>query len=44
MDKEIICNRLNEILDLLNMRLPHEAKTQVKGLLNEIEHGVYDSK
>ncbi|MDB4549377.1 hypothetical protein N9Z86_00485 [bacterium] len=44
MDKEIILSRLNEVLDLLNMRQPHEAKTQIKGLLNEIKHGVYDIK
>jgi hypothetical protein len=44
MDKKIICSRLNEVLGLLDMRKSHEAKSQVKGLLNEIKHGVYDIK
>jgi|TARA_B100001094_G_scaffold326309_1_gene382205 hypothetical protein len=42
MDKELIYLKLNEILDSLNSRKPHQAKTELEGLLNEIKYGIYD--
>tara|TARA_R110000765_G_scaffold109154_1_gene200251 strand:- start:242 stop:373 length:132 start_codon:yes stop_codon:yes gene_type:complete len=42
MDKEIIYQKLNEILDSLNGRKLHEAKVELEGLLNEIKYGIYD--
>ena len=37
MDKEIIYNRLSEILDLIESRRVYDAQTQLEGLLNEIK-------
>ena len=42
MDKEIIYNRLSEILDLIESRRVYVAQTQLEGLLNEIKYGIYD--
>jgi hypothetical protein len=42
MDKEIIYNRLSEILDLIESRRVYDAQTQLEGLLNEIKYGIYD--
>lgn len=41
MEKEIIYNRLNEILELIESRNYQEAQTQLEGLLNEIKYGIY---
>lgn len=42
MDKEIIYNRLSEVLDLIESRRVYDAQTQLEGLLNEIKYGIYD--
>ena len=41
MDKEIIYNRLSEVLDLIESRRVYDAQTQLEGLLNEIKYGIY---
>jgi hypothetical protein len=42
MDKVIIYNRLNEILELIECKQIHNAHVQLEGLLNEIKYGIYD--
>lgn len=40
-EKEIIYNRLNEVLELIECRQVHNAQAQLEGLINEIKFGIY---
>ena len=43
MDKELLYQTLNNILDALEENNSRAAKTQVEGLIKEIQYGVYDN-
>jgi hypothetical protein len=42
MDKELLYQTLNNILDSMESGHYQGAQTQLKGLINEINHGIYD--
>ena len=42
MDKELLYQTLNNILDALESQKPDAVKTQIEGLIREIQYGVYD--
>jgi hypothetical protein len=42
MDKEVIYQALNNILETLESGNSYEAKAQLEGLINEIKYGIYD--
>lgn len=42
MDKELLNNTLNNILDSMEEGLYQGAQTQLEGLIREIQYGVYD--
>lgn len=44
MDKELLYQTLNHILDALIDENVSAAKTQVEGLIKEIQYGVYDKE
>lgn len=44
MDKELLYQTLNHILEAIEDEHYSEAKTQLEGLIKEIQYGVYDKE
>ncbi len=42
MDKELLYQTLNHILEAIEEENPTAAKTQLEGLIKEIQYGIYD--
>lgn len=43
MDKDLVYQTLNSVLESMESRNYRDAQTQLEGFINEIKYGVYDN-